>query len=128
MPLYELVDISGNKVDELKVEQEKDEELLKVLKAIREGETLDGVKFTKSIPIAYEKLYKNLFIKSEVLCKKMLHQDKMVVMVPKSMKKDIMQQLHSAISQWTLSIQQNLKQDPREILLVEYERRSRIVL
>ncbi len=50
----------------------------------------------RNIPVAYEKLYKNLFIKSGVLCKKMLQQDKMVVMVPKSMKQEIMQQLHSA--------------------------------
>jgi hypothetical protein len=31
-------------------------------------------------------------------------------------------------NQWTLGVQQNLQQDPREILLAEYERRSRIVL
>jgi hypothetical protein len=59
LPFYEVIDICGSKLDELKVEQEKDEELGQVLTALREGETVEGVEFSKSVPHQYQKIYSN---------------------------------------------------------------------
>ena len=96
LPLYEVIDICGSKLDELKVEQEKDEELGQVLTALREGETVGVVEFSKSVPHQYKQIYPNLVLKDSIICKKRnKHDSNLVVVVPKVMQIDIMYQLHA---------------------------------
>ncbi len=107
------------------VEQEKDEELVKVFEAIREGETLEGVKFTEKF---YEKYTSSLW---EAL-QKFNYKKWSAVQEDATARQNgrngtkINETRHNAFStnQWTLSVQQNLQKDPWEILL----RRSRNVL
>jgi hypothetical protein len=78
------------------VEQVKDEELGQVLTALREGETVGVVEFSKSVPHQYKQIYPNLVLKDSIICKKRnKHDSNLVVVVPKVMQKDIMYQLHA---------------------------------
>ena len=78
------------------MEQVKDEELGQVLTALREGETVGVVEFSKSVPHQYKQIYPNLVLKDSIICKKRnKHDSNLVVVVPKVMQIDIMYQLHA---------------------------------
>jgi hypothetical protein len=69
LPLYELIDIFGSKLDELKVEQEKDEEKASSFNSFTSGETVEEVEFSKSISHLYQKIYSSLVFKDNIICK-----------------------------------------------------------
>ena len=97
LPLYKVIDICGSKIDELRKEQEADNQISKIIDALNRGETQQSLQFIEEIEAKYKKICNLLVIKDGVLCKiKNKDDNQLVIVVPESMRREIMEQLHSA--------------------------------
>jgi hypothetical protein len=97
LPLYEIIDICGNKIEELKKEQEADVQLAAIIQALNEGETAQSLQLLDNIEPQYKKISSALLLKDGVLCKiRNRNDNKIVIIVPVTLRTSIMEQLHSA--------------------------------
>ena len=95
--MYEIIDICGNKIEELKTEQEADVQLATIIKAFNEGETAQSLQLLDNIEPQYKKISSALLLKDVVLCKiRNKNENKIVIIVSATLRTSIMEQLHSA--------------------------------
>jgi hypothetical protein len=67
LPLYEIIDICGDKIDDFKIGQVTDERLAIIIQALNEGEKAQSLQLLDSVDPQYKKISNTLVIKDGVL-------------------------------------------------------------